>query len=434
MSNNNLSSDTKLPRRPLWQRLLALCLIILFLVIGVIGSRLIIKTRPQVMLKAPKKMETLVQVVEVSPRRARVQVKAQGQVVAAREITLQARVSGQVVYLHPDFIPGGIIGKGEILLKLDDTDYQLNLRQQEDALALAEADLRIEEGSQTVARQEWELITSLTDDVDMSSRDLALRKPQLAKAEAVIKSARTAIERARVDLDRTVIRAPFNLIVRAENIDLGSEVSTTTNLATLAATDFFWAEISLPAEKLAWFDLPDGENKGSPVLIRTRQQEPYVGRIVSLAPDLDKDGLMARLLIAIKDPLGLQTGRQPLLLGGFVQAKIEGRSLENVYRIPRSVLHENDIVMLVDKESRLQLQPVTVVWKGLESVFVSNGLTPRAKVVISSVAAPISGMLLKVMDSGKGEKGSPGKMPEKVNKKSSMKKSASSRSANGPAK
>ena len=434
INNQNLSEDTKLPRRPLWQRLLALGLIILLLVIGVIASRLIIKTRPQVKRKAPKKMETLVQVVEVLPRRARVQVKAQGQVVAAREITLQARVSGQVVYLHPDFIPGGIIGKGEILLKLDDTDYQLNLRQQEDALALAEADLRIEEGSQTVARQEWELIISLTDDVDMSSRDLALRKPQLAKAEAVIKSARTAIERARVDLDRTVIRAPFNLIVRAENIDLGSEVSTTTNLATLAATDIFWAEISLPAEKLAWFDLPDGENKGSPVLIRTRQQEPYVGRIVSLAPDLDKDGLMARLLIAIKDPLGLQTGRQPLLLGGFVQAKIEGRSLENVYRIPRSVLHENDIVMLVDEESRLQLQPVTVVWKGLESVFVSKGLTPRAKVVISSVAAPISGMLLKVMDSGKGEKGSPGKMPEKVNKKSSMKKSASSRSANGPAK
>ncbi len=438
INNQNLAGDTTLPRRPLWQRLLAVGLIILLLAIGVMVSRLIIKTRPQVKRKAPKKMETLVRVVEVTPRTARVQVKAQGQIVAAREITLQARVSGQVVYLHPDFIPGGIIGKGEILLKLDDTDYQLNLRQQEDALALAEADLRIEGGSQTVARQEWELITSLTEDVDMSSRDLALRKPQLAKAEAVIKSARTAVERARVDLRRTVIKAPFNLIVRVENIDLGSEVSTTTNLATLAATDIFWAEISVSAEKLAWFDLPDGENRGSPVLIRNRQTEPYVGRIVSLAPDLDKDGLMARLLIAIADPLGLQNGRQPLLLGGFVQAEIKGRSLENVYRIPRSVLHENDIVMLVDEESKLQLQPVTVAWKGFESVFISNGLTPRAKVVISSVAAPISGMSLKVMVPGGGKKSSPGKlnenMPEKANEKAKMKKSAPLRSDNGSAK
>ncbi len=397
LNNQNLAGDTKLPKRPLWQRLLALGLVILLLVIGVMVSRIIIKTKPQVKRKAPKKMETLVRVVEVLPTTALVKIKAQGRVVAAREIALQSRVSGQVVFLHPDFIPGGVIAKGEVLLKIDETDYQLNLRQQEDALALAEADLRIEEGSQAVARQEWELITSLTADIDISSRDLALRKPQLAKSEALIKSAETALERARVDLDRTLIRAPFNLIVRSENIDLGSEISTATHIATLAATDFFWAEISVPAEKLAWFDLPDRDREGSSVLIRARSQEPYVGRIISLAPDLDKDGLMARLLIAIDDPLGLKNGRQPLLLGGFVEAEIEGRRLKDVYRIPRSVLLENDIVMLVDEADRLQLQPVTVVWKGLESVYVSAGLTPNSKVVVSSVAAPISGMPLKVM-------------------------------------
>ena len=123
----------------------------------------------------------------------------------------------------------------------------------------------------------------LTKDIDISSRDLALRKPHLAKAEAVVKSARTDLERARVDLVRTVIRAPFNLIIREENIDLGSEVSTATNLAVLAATDIFWAEISVPTEKLAWFELPDSAKSGSPVLIHTRQKQPHVGKIISLA-------------------------------------------------------------------------------------------------------------------------------------------------------
>ena len=206
-NNNNLTGDTKLPRRPLWQRLLALGLIVLLLAVGLMVSRLLMKTRPQAKRKAPKKMETLVRVVEVSPLTATVKIKARGRIIAAREITLQARVSGQVVFLHPDFIPGGIIAQDEILLKLDDIDYQLNLRRKDDALALAEADFRIEEGSQMVDRQEWELITSLTEDVDISSRDLALRKPQLAKAEAVVKSARTDLEKARVDLARTVIRA-----------------------------------------------------------------------------------------------------------------------------------------------------------------------------------------------------------------------------------
>ena len=425
-NNNNLTGDTKLPRRPLWQRLLALGLIVLLLAVGLMVSRLLMKTRPQAKRKAPKKMETLVRVVEVSPLTATVKIKARGRIIAAREITLQARVSGQVVFLHPDFIPGGIIAQDEILLKLDDIDYQLNLRRKDDALALAEADFRIEEGSQMVARQEWELITSLTEDVDISSRDLALRKPQLAKAEAVVKSARTDLEKARVDLARTVIRAPFNLIIREENIDLGSEVSTTTNLATLAATDIFWAEISVPTEKLAWFELPDSKKAGSPVSIHTRQKQPHIGKIISLAPDLDHDGLMARLLIAMDDPLGLQSGRQPLLLGSFVQAEIEGLKLKNVYSIPRSALYENNIVVLIDKESKLQLQPVTVAWKGVERVFVKDGLTPQSKVVISRVAAPIKGMPLKIVGSGGGGKSS--------SEKSKMKKSGSVRPGNESAK
>lgn len=432
-NNNKLNGETRLPRRPLWQRLLALGLIILFLAVGLIVSRLLMKTRPQAKRKVPKKMETLVQVAKVSPQTATVRVKAQGRIVAAREIILQARVSGQVVYIHPDFIPGGTIAKGEILLKLDDTDYQLNRRRKNDALALAEADFRIEEGSQMVARQEWELITSLTEDVDISSRDLALRKPQLDKAEAVVKSARTDLERARVDLARTVIRAPFNLIIREENIDLGSEVSTSTNLATLADTDIFWAEISLPTEKLAWFELPDSAKPGSPVLIHVRQKKPYVGKIISLVPDLDNDGLMARLLIAIADPLGLQGGRQPLLLGSFVQAEIEGSKLENVYSIPRSAFYKNNIVLLVDKDNKLQLQPVSVVWKGVENVFVDGGLMPQSKVIVSHVAAPIKGMPLKLVGSG-GGKNSPGKLNEKSPEKSKMKKSAPLRPGNESAK
>ncbi|MEA3332131.1 MAG: HlyD family efflux transporter periplasmic adaptor subunit, partial [Pseudomonadota bacterium] len=283
-------------------------------------------------------------------------------------------------------------------------------------------------------RQEWELITSLTEDIDISSRDLALRKPHLAKAEAVIKSARTDLEKARVDLDRTVIRAPFNLIVRQENIDLGSEVSTSTNLATLAATDIFWAEISLPTEKLAWFDLPDAKKEGSPVSLQGRRKQPYAGKIISLAPDLDNDGLMARLLIEIADPLGLQNGRHPLLLGSFVEAQIEGSKLDNVYVLPRSALCENDIVLLVDKQSALQLQPVTVVWKGVENVFVSDGLTPQAKVVISRVAAPIKGMPLKIIGSGRDGGSSLEKLSGKSKEKSKMKETAPLRMDNESSK
>jgi len=408
MANNKpkLDSDSTnnmvLPQRSLWQRLLALGLIVLLLLIGFVISRHLLKTRPQAKRKAPKKMEALVKVVKVMPTAENVRIEAPGRVVAARQITLKVRVSGQVIYIHPDFIPGGIINKGEILLKLDDTDYQLELRRKEDALALAEADLRIEEGSQTVALKEWELITSLSDDIDTSSRDLALRKPHLIKAKAKIASAETSLERARVDLARTVIKAPFNLVVRDENVDLGLQVTPVSTLATLAATDIFWAEISLPVTKLSWFDLPERQGKGksgvpaTEVLLHSLNQPSLTGKIITLTPDLDKDGLMARLLVAITDPLGLKKKHSPVLLGSFVTAEIIGRKLQNVYRIPRAALQENDLLLIADKDDRLVAKPVTVAYYGVDSVLVDSGLNPGDRLIVSNLAAPINGMPLKI--------------------------------------
>ncbi|MCD6293026.1 MAG: HlyD family efflux transporter periplasmic adaptor subunit, partial [Deltaproteobacteria bacterium] len=218
------------------------------------------------------------------------------------------------------------------------------------------------------------------------------------------------------------------------NIDLGSEVSTVTKLATLAATDIFWAEILVPTEKLAWFALPEGKKKGAAVALVNRRKEPYVGRIATLAPDLDGDGLMARLLVEIDDPLGLHSGRQPLLLGSFVEARIEGTRLNDVYVLPRSALHEKNIVLLVDEQNRLRLQPVTVAWKGVESVFISAGLQPRAKVVISRVAAPIKGMPLKVVGSEERQGRLPKKSFGKAEEKSKMKKAGAARMENESAK
>ncbi|NPA25297.1 MAG: efflux RND transporter periplasmic adaptor subunit [Deltaproteobacteria bacterium] len=391
-----------LPRRTLKQRFFAVGLIVVLLTAGTLAARFIIRSRPRVKKRPPSEMVTLVTAVKVFPEDRRIEVRAQGRMIPAKEIVLQARVTGTVVYLHPQLVPGGIIGKSEILLKLDDTDYRLNFKRMQDALALEEANLRLEEGSQNVARQEWDLIRKLGDEiggkVDESSRDLALRKPQLAKVKARIASARTALEKARVDLERCTIRAPFNLVVRSENVDIGSEITTATKIATLAATDRFWAEISLPVAKLDRFDLPrPGEEGGSPVRVISRNGRSWSGKIVSLAPDLDENGLMARILVAVDDPLGLKSGHRPLLLGSFVKAVISGKLMAGVFRVPRSALRENETLFLVNEKQRLHHQTVHVAWKNLENVFVDRGLNPGDRVITSTLAAPVEGMLLRVV-------------------------------------
>lgn len=396
-SNNAISKDTVTPVRSWKQRLLALGMILILLLVGVAISQYLLKTSPKAERKPPAKMKTLVNTMNVAPTSRNVTVKALGRVIAAQEINIQARVSGQVVYLHPDFVPGGIIRKGETLVRIDETDYKLILKQKQNGLALKKADLRIEQGSQTVARKEWELINELSDDIDQSSEDLALRKPHLTKAYADLQVAETEVEKAEIDLERTVIKAPFNGIVRLKNIDLGSEISNQSSIGVLTGTDIFWADISLPVEKLKWLDLPGKNRQGSPVRVWSGSVA-HEGKIISLQSELDKDGLMAKILIEINDPMGLKEEKTPLLLADFVRAEIEGKRIENVIQIPRSSLRENNHVFIATADNSLHIQPVSVLWKDSDFVFTDKGLADGEQIITSNISSPIEGMALKIDD------------------------------------
>lgn len=396
--NDNFPPDLEAPVRTWKQRLAAFLIILIIISIGIGIAGYLVNSKPQAKRLPPAKMKTMVTVQTVNPSSTRVNIKAMGRVIPSREIDLQARVSGTVEYLHPRFHPGGRIKKGEVLVRLDDTDYQLALRRKVNALEQARADLRIEEGNQVVARQEWDYISGQSEGLDNSSIDLALRKPQLEKVKAVVDSAEIEVEKARVDLDRTTIKAPFNLVVREKLVDLGSQVSSQSRIAVLAGIDTFWAEVSVPVDKLKWLNLPGDDESGPRADIYAGEYESYRGEVVRLLSDLDQEGLMARLLIAVDDPMGLRNQRTPLLLGSFIRAGIAGKELTDVFRIPREALIEGDHVYLVTADNSLHIQPVNVVRKNTGQVFINKGLEAGDRIVNSDIPAPIEGMPLTIAD------------------------------------
>lgn len=397
-NNDKYTENMPTPKKSRQQRLLALAIIAGVLVVGLLIIVYLLTTKPTAKRKQPAKMQTLVTTMKVFPVTTNVKIKGLGKIVPAKEINLQARVSGKVVYLHPSFIPGGIIKKGETLVRLDNTDYRLALTNKQNNLSQAKADLRIEEGNQKVAQQEWAMINKMVGEMDKSSEDLALRKPQMEKALANIKAAETDIKRAKVDLKRTVIKAPFNAIVREKNIDMGSQVSSQSSIATLSGIDSYWAEISFPVDKLEWIMLPNGKKSGSEVMVYAGTAIPYKGKIVNLLSDIDPDGLMARLIISIDDPMGLKSKREPLLLGSFIRAEVEGKSIENVFQIPRSALKENNKVMIATSDALLHIRLVSVIWKNTELVFIDKGLESGDRIIVSNVPAPIEGMPLEITE------------------------------------
>ncbi|WP_457573841.1 efflux RND transporter periplasmic adaptor subunit [Desulfolithobacter sp.] len=343
-------------------------------------------------MRTPVRVQTLHR-KNVSPL-----IQAMGTVIPARELAVMPQVTGIVEKIHPNLVPGGRIQAGDILLVLDDRDYQLALERSIHNLEKVRMDLRIEEGRQEVARRELELArqydsSTLAD----SPTDLALRQPQLTKARATLAAAETEVAVARLNLERTRIRAPFNAMVLERQATVGSLVSSQTSVATLAGTDTFWVRLAVPHTILTAIDLPRGNEPGSPVELRDATEPegpPIPARILRILGDIDPAGIMARLVVEVTAPL---QRTPPLLLEQPVKASITGRTLKNCFRLPRTAVRLDNTVLLADQDDRLVIRHIDPVWKDADWIYVQDGLNEGDRLIVSPVAAPVAGMSLSII-------------------------------------
>jgi hypothetical protein len=116
---------------------------------------------------------------------------------------------------------------------------------------------------------------------------------------------------------------------------------------------------------------------------------------------------MARILAAVKNPLGLQdtTGKtiRPLLIGEYVRVEIEGPAVTQVFRIRRAALRDNDTVWVVADDSTLDIRSVRTLWRDKQTVFLKEGLNQGDQLIVSDLAAPVAGMKIQVEGADKVE-------------------------------
>jgi len=368
-----------------------LCLVIV--AAGLVLAGYIKKTAPKAQRRPPDRNVPRVEIMAMFPGDHQVSVSAMGTVAPAKEMTLKSRVSGQVQSVHPEFVAGGIVVRGQRLLKIDPQDYQLALARKESQVINSEYELKVELGFQDVARREWSLLNKGTP-ADAADEELALRKPHLAKARSDLAAAQAELEQAKLNLSRTDITAPFNAFVRATYIESGSQVSTQDALADLVGTDEYWIRVALPVDRLRWIRIPSSRSEtGAPAVVHYRGYERS-GRVLRLLGDLEPQGRMARIMVSVDDPLGRGDREpvQPLLIGEYVRVEIRGETLADIYRIPRSALRDNNTIWLVDADGALQIKPVVTVWSDDRHVLIHDRITPGDRLVVSDLAAPVAGM------------------------------------------
>ncbi len=386
-------------RRRRW--VLNLVLSIALIAAGIAGAAYISKTAPKARKRPPVKILPLVQVIKVHPDEERILVPAMGTVIAAREIVLESRVAGEIVSIHPEFTVGGYLKKGSEILQIDPQDYKLTLTLAKAMVKDAESKLKILEAEAAAAKDEWrEINRNRAGKKNNEPSPLLIKKPQLNAAQAMLVAEKADVKMAQLNLARTKISAPFNAIVRAKHVDIGSQVSGQDRLAELVGTDEYWIQASMPVDRLNWIMIPrDSGESGSKVRIFYRNGIELSGTVIKLLGELGAEGRMARVLVEVKDPLGFKSSGKkhpPLLIGEYVRIEIEGQQLKNVYRIPRSALRDNTRIWLVSNDGKLEIRDVETLWRDAQTVLLTDGLQPGEQLIVSDLSKPVNGMQLQV--------------------------------------
>jgi RND family efflux transporter MFP subunit len=385
------------------------------LIAAMLATAWMLRNRPRAERRPPMAQTPVADVQPLVRTNCIVRLEAMGVVLPAREVSLQAEVSGRIVSIHPQLKEGGLVRQGEELLRLDDRSYAATLKQKEAALKTAESNLQIEEGQQAVARADLELMETVVSESAVN-RQLALREPQRHAAEAAVAAARAAVDEARLNIERTRILAPWNAVVLAANAEVGGQASPGNVLAHLAGAETFWIRAALPVDHLQWIRFPgDDDNESSSVTVLQGDDRTRSGTVLRRLPDLDAAARMARILISVSDPLGLERGdgAPPLLLNDYVSVRIEGSELRNVYRIPRSALRDGNFIWLMDAEHALRVHPVHFLWGTRDTVLIRDSLPAEHQLVLSALAAPVEGMKLRTAEeAGRRAQTAPDREPE----------------------
>lgn len=352
-----------------------------------------------------------VEVVVVAAEDVRLDVRAHGLVEPATSTTLHAEVAGTVVSVAEDFAAGGFFEDGSVLVRLDGRDLEVAVLAAETEVARAETLLAQEEASARLAADEWDALGE-----DGEPDPLLLRVPQLREARARAESARGAAFRARLDVERATVRAPFAGRIRETLVERGQYVPVGTALARIDSVDA--AEVRLPVrdEELRFLDLPlafRGEPAPTSLPAAVVRADfagaawAWDGAVVRTEGQIDPLTRALTVVVSVPDPYGraAASDRPPLVAGLFVEATLAGRTAQGVIVVPRAAAREGDRVWVVDDDDRLVLRAVRWLRAERERMVVAEGLRPGERVVVSSLDLVSDGMPVRVVPRAADEDG-----------------------------
>lgn len=431
------------------QLLIGGALILAAIVVG--GLLFLLGPSPEQSDRAPN--IPLVRAEPIDFASGRLPVLGGGTVRAVERVQLAPQVAGRIGYVSPNLVEGRTVRKGELLVRIDGSDYRnaveqarADVAQQSVSVAQAREEVRIAEREVARFRQRNQRLASrvpagvdandyaaailppaaLAPGEDFSvteapvPNELASRRPQLRAAQAVLARAQAQLADAQLRLSRTAIRAPFDAIVASENVGPGSFANPGQIVAELVAMNSYEVVVPLSPKEAA---LLSGLFRGQRYPAEVRYD--YGGRLFRWEAYVDRaDGLLndetrtvdvylrvpnpQRGGALLAEPSDAQRGgtdvtAPPLLVGSFVNVAISGEPRDAYAIIPLNALRSGDRIWIVEK-GRVHILSVDVIQRDDRFAYVeADGIPRQARIVTAGIEIATDGMRVRIAPAKAGK-------------------------------
>jgi RND family efflux transporter MFP subunit len=363
---------------------------------GLLVSGLVLTGKPAPVANVPPEpLRPVVSVLRAQPSEISLAVNTQGTVEARRRINLVAEVAGKVSTVSERFEEGAFFDQGDVLLQLEQADYEFAIARAQSQVAAAEQRLAEERGRNRQAKREWRELGTV------EANALFLRQPQMKAAEAALKASVADLSAAQLALSRTEIRAPFSGRIESKRADLGQYIAPGVAVAEIYATDIVDVALPLNDSQLAALKLPMNANValGIPVILSTAfggREWQWQAQIRRVQAVVDRQSRTVNAIAEVLQPFESEiSGRPPLTPGMFVRAEIPTPPNPNLVQLPASALRSDNTVLVVGTGEKLVRQPVTVQRRTEQWAWVS-GLTEGSRIVRAQTGLLVVGLTVEV--------------------------------------
>jgi|TARA_B110000914_G_scaffold63427_1_gene55299 RND family efflux transporter MFP subunit len=359
---------------------------LIFLIISLVLASLLISNKPIAVAKDEKKNTPYVKTMMLIPQNIKASISSQGVISPSSSITLISELNSKVDWISSKMQTGSSFQKNDTLLILDKRDYELALITAESNVLNAGVNLEREKAESDLASKEWKRVGAGT------GSDLALRKPQLAQANATYAAAQAMLERAQRNLKRTVFIASFDGRVRLRNVDEGATVFPGTVLGNIYASESF--EVRLP---VADQDVPfTGLEFNGQQIKQSKQLDVQFfigksilsGRVIRAEAEVDP---ITRMLSVVAKIENNKENSNTIAVGQFLQATISGIDIENVTVLPRTAVRDGS-VWIVDQELTLYKRSVETLRFENEFALIGEGLEKGDRLLTSRLSSLVNGL------------------------------------------